>query len=335
MCRLGREIVLAIVEEYGPGEVLVRLSDPFWFQSLGCVLGFDWHSSGLTTTVCGSLKVGLKGIERELGLWVAGGKGRVSRRTPEEICAASEANSLDGENLVYASRMSAKVDTSALQDGYRLYHHCFFFDRHGSWAVIQQGLNDGTGFARRYHWLSSRLESFVREPHAAICARARGQVLNLVARESEQARHTVTSLSAQRPELLLADLRRLRRLELPRRHHILLKDIHPDRLKGTLLSTYEHQVADFETLLSLPGVGPKTIRALSLISELIHGVRFSFEDPARFAFAHGGKDGHPFPVDRGCYDRSIGLLRRALQRARIERRLKAAALDRLGRMSEA
>ena len=332
MCQLAREITIFIVDQYGPGEMLARLSDPFWFQSFGCVLGFDWHSSGLTTTVCGALKVGLRGLEEVMGLWVAGGKGRASRRTPQEIRAGAEAVSVEGEDLVYASRMAAKVDTSALQDGYQIYHHCFFFDRTGSWAVVQQGMNPMNGFARRYHWLSSRMENFVCEPHAAICAQATGQALNLVAQESQKARATVTSLAAQRPDRLVADLKRLQRLQLPRRHHILLEDLHPERLKSALLTTYQRQPEDFETLLGLQGVGPKTIRALSLISQLIHGVKPSFRDPARFAFAHGGKDGHPFPVDRSCYDESIQVLRRVLDKARVGHGERAEAIARLSRM---
>lgn len=332
MCRLAREITIFIVDQYGPGQMLTRLSDPFWFQSFGCALGFDWHSSGLTTTVCGALKVGLRGLEEEVGLWVAGGKGRASRRTPQEICAGAETASLEGKDLVYASRIAAKVDSSALQDGYQIYHHCFFFDRTGSWAVVQQGLNSSTGFARRYHWLSSHMEDFVREPHAAICSQATGQALNLVAQESQEARVTITSLAAHQPDFLMADLRRLQRLNLPRRHHILLQDVHPDRLKGALLTTYQRQAENFETLLSLPGIGPKTIRALSLISELIYGVKPSFRDPARFAFAHGGKDGHPFPVDRRCYDESIRVLSRALDKARVGHRERAEALARLCHM---
>lgn len=332
MCQLAREITIFMVDQWGPEQMLNRLSDPFWFQSLGCVLGFDWHSSGVTTTVCGALKVGLRGLEKDLGLWVTGGKGRVSRRTPQEIRLGAEAISVDGEDLVYASRMAAKVDSSALQDGHQIYHHCFFFDRAGSWAVVQQGLNPRTGFARRYHWLSFQMEDFVHEPHAAVCAQATGKPLNLVARESEQARATVTSLAAQRPDYLVADVRKLQRLRLPRRHHILLQDIHPDRLKKAFLTSYQRQPEDFETLLSLKGVGPKTIRALSLISELIHGVKPSFRDPARFAFAHGGKDGHPFPVDRRGYDESIRVLRRAVEKARVGRRERAEAIGRLTQM---
>jgi hypothetical protein len=333
MCHLAREIVIFIVEQYGPGEMLARLSDPFWFQSWGCVLGFDWHSSGVTTTVCGALKAGLRGLEGDVGLWVAGGKGGASRRTPQEIRDASEVAGLDEENLVYASRMTAKVDSSALQDGYQIYHHCFFFDDTGRWAVVQQGMNPETGTARRYHWLSSRMEDYVCEPHTAICTQSTGQVLNLVARESHRARATVTALAALQPELVLADMKRLQRLSLPRRHHLLLlQDIHPERLKGALLTTYERQPEDFEALLGLRGVGPKTIRALSLISELIHGVEPSFRDPARFSFAHGGKDGHPFPVDRRCYDDSIRILRQALDKSRVGHEERARAIARLYRM---
>ncbi len=221
MTKLSREITIAIVTNGGPEELLRRLSDPFWFQALGCLLGFDWHSSGLTTTVCGALKEGIKGIEEELGLFIAGGKGRASRRTPSQVEEWGERLSLDPSALVYASRMAAKVDNSALQDGYQLYHHTFLFTARGEWGVVQQGMNDATGYARRYHWLGSRVQDFVCEPHAAICSPARGQALNLVARESAQARSTMVDIASnQQPEQVVKDLEGIRRLDLPARHHL-------------------------------------------------------------------------------------------------------------------
>ncbi|MDO8532272.1 MAG: DUF763 domain-containing protein [Dehalococcoidia bacterium] len=332
MVRLSREIAIVVVEDYGPDEMLRRLSDPFWFQAFGCVLGFDWHSSGLTTTACGALKEGLRGLERDLGLFVAGGKGGASRKTPSEVQAAGDALSVDAARLVYASRMSAKVDSAAVQDGYQLYHHTFVFTRDGRWAVVQQGMNEQNKYARRYHWLGEAVQDFVCEPHAAVCADTRGEALNLVARESDGARAAIPQVVArEKPERLVAELKHVQTLDLPPRHHLLAADIHPDRLSKILLSTYERQPGDFESLLALEGVGPQTIRALTLLAELLHGAPASWRDPARYAFAHGGKDGYPFPVDRATYDRSIELLRTAVRRARIEPREKGVAMDRLER----
>ncbi|RKY86045.1 DUF763 domain-containing protein [candidate division KSB1 bacterium] len=329
MTRLGREIVITIVSEFGPAELLRRLSDPFWFQALGCVLGFDWHSSGVTTTVCGALKEGTKGLEKELGVIFAGGKGGISRRTPEEILKAAERFGFDPAPLIYASRMAAKVDNNALQDGYQLYHHTFVFTHKGEWSVIQQGMNEINSMARRYHWLGEKVEKFVVEPHAAICAEQKTAPLNLVARESEANRQASTALGREKPETLLKELRRIQQLELPRRHPVQIEDINPQRLEKIFLKIYERQPADFETLLGLSGVGPKTIRALSLIAELIYGAEPSFRDPARFSFAHGGKDGHPYPVDRANYDRSIMILERAIKQAKLGQREQLEALRRL------
>ncbi|MBM3120474.1 MAG: DUF763 domain-containing protein [Chloroflexi bacterium] len=330
MTRLAREITIAIASEFGPKEMLRRLSDPFWFQAFGCVLGYDWHSSGITTTVCGALKEGIKGLETDLGLFVAGGKGKTSRKTPTEIEDVGHLLKSDTSPLIYASRMAAKVDNSALQDGYQLYHHAFFFTADGSWSVVQQGMNENNRYARRYHWLGEKVADFVCEPHAAICSQSKGTALNLVAAESQPARDTITQITLEeKPEKLIGQLKRLKTLELPARHYLSLDDIHPDRLSKTPLITYEHQPQNFEKLLSLEGVGPKTLRALSLISELIYDVPVSLRDPARYSFAHGGKDGHPYPVDRKTYDRSIEILHQALVRAKMGDNEKIAALRRL------
>ena len=330
---LAREIAIVVVEEFGTAEMLRRLADPFWFQAFGCVLGFDWHSSGVTTTVCGALKEGLKGLERELGLFVAGGKGATSRRTPQEIEAWGHELAVPPARLVYASRMAAKVDNTALQDGYQLYHHAFVFDREGRWCVVQQGMNTATRYARRYHWLSDSVRDFVCEPHTAICCDRTGTPLNMVAAESEEARRVSTLLSQEKPERLVGELKKLRSLDLPRRHALLLEDIHPDRLRGIFLKTYERQPEDFERLLGMQGVGPKTIRALSLIAELVYGAKASFRDPVRYSFAHGGKDGHPYPVDRATYDRSIQILEKAIRQAKLGNREKLEAFGRLARWS--
>jgi len=333
MVKLAREITIVIASDFGPDEVLRRLSHPYWFQSLGCVLGFDWHSSGVTTTLCGALKEALKGLEKDLGLYVAGGKGRTSHKTPSEIEAWADLLSIDPSPLLYASRMSAKVDSSAVQDGYQLYHHSFLFTSTGSWTVIQQGLNENTRYARRYHWLGENVQSFVNEPHSAILSEARGKALNLVASESDPARSTITEIASnEKPEKILADLRRIKTLNLPSHHYLSTDDLHPDSLSRIILSTYERKPKNFEELLGLRGVGAKTLHALSLISELVYGVAPSYRDPARYSFAHGGKDGIPYPVDRKTYDESIELLSKAIGKSKLGLREKEAAIRRLGRM---
>jgi len=286
MCQLAREITIVTVTEFGTGEMLRRLSDPFWFQAFGCVLGYDWHSSGVTTTVCGALKEGMRGLERELGLFVAGGKGRTSRKTPAEIENTGHLLKVNPSSLVYASRMSAKVDNSALQDGYQLYHHCFFFTRDGTWAVIQQGMNENNRYARRYHWLGEEVVDFVCEPEAAICFQAKSETLNLVALESAKARDVIVQVAAEeKPAKIVGDLNKLKTLNLPQRAYVSLKDIHPDRLGKIFLSAYEHKPDNFESLLALEGIGAKTLRALSLISELVYETPVSLRDPASYSFA--------------------------------------------------
>lgn len=330
MTKLAREICIVVVEDFGPEEMLHKMSDPYWFQAFGCVLGFDWHSSGLTTTACGALKEGISEIENDLGFFIAGGKGGTSRKTPKQIEDRGHLISVDPASLVYNSKIVAKVDSAALQDGYQLYHHVFLFTKNGSWAVVQQGMNDRTKYARRYHWLGETVEDFVCEPHYGICCEKRGEALNLVANESTPAREVISQIAVEnKPEKTLEELKKLRTLELPARHQIVVKDIHHDRLRKTILSTYERSPEGFEELLGLPGVGPKTIRALSLLAELIYGTAPSFSDPARFSFAHGGKDGIPFPVDRRTYDQSIQLLRKAVTRAKIEGSEKWRAINRL------
>jgi hypothetical protein len=333
MVKLAREITVAVVSEYGPDEMLLRLSHPHWFQAFGCVLGFDWHSSGVTTTLCGAVKEGVKGLERDLGLFVAGGKGATSRKTPSEIEAWGERLSLNPAPLVYASRMSAKVDNSAVQDGYQLYHHSFLFTSRGHWAVIQQGMNDGNRYARRYHWLGDSVADFVNEPHSAIAAQATGTTLNLVAGESAPARATLSEMATMEdPQKLLAELRRLKTLSMPAHHPVGLSDIRPESLGRILPTIYERQPEGFEQLLGVRGVGAKTLRALTLIAELVHGVAPSYRDPARYSFAHGGKDGYPYPVDRETYGRSIELLAKAVRSAKLGLTEKRDALNRLGGM---
>jgi len=329
MKKLAREVTLWIVEEFGPGEVLDRMSDPFWFQAFGCALGFDWHSSGVTTTVCGAMKEGLKGVSHEIGVYVAGGKGGRSRKTPSEIETVCDRISLDAAPLVYASRLSAKVDNAAVQDGYQVYQHCFIFTNDGRWCVVQQGMNETNGYARRYHWQGDHVTDFVCEPHGAVCCDRQGETLNLVARESAPSRDVSATIARLHPETMLAELKKAVTLDMPRRHRVLLSDVESTRMRKIFLTAYEGQPADFERLLGIRGVGPKTIRALSLLGELIYGTIPSLRDPARFSFAHGGKDGFPFPVDRETYDRSIDILRTGLRKAKIDRTDRERALRRL------
>jgi uncharacterized protein len=353
MVLLARAVVDALVEDIGPGAVMHRLADPFWFQAFGCLLGFDWHSSGVTTTVCGALKEALRGRERDAGFAVAGGKGAASRRTPAELAAYGDRFGLQADRLIYASRLSAKVDSNAVQDGYQLYHHTFFVTLDGRWTVIQQGMRDGDRTARRYHWLGEAVSSFVEEPHAAVCCDRTAPTLNFVAAESGEARRTIAGLSHESPQYLIGELTRLSvppaagfqpappsrsiaggtagDLVLPAHHAVTAADIHPERLARALLRTYEAQAPSFEALLGLPKVGAKTLRALALLSEVLAGTPVSWRDPARFAFAHGGKDGHPFPVDRATYDHTIAVLEEGVRRARLGEPDRLAALRRLHR----
>ena len=332
MVLLSREIVIYLVSEYGAREVLRRLSDPYWFQAFGCVLGFDWHSSGVTTTVCGAVKEGLRDVDGSLGLFGAGGKGAVSRKTPEHIAAACERIGRDASPLTYASKTAAKVDSAAVQDGHQLYHHAFFFTEDGDWCVVQQGMNESTRTARRYHWLSEHVASFVEEPHEAVCCDERVETLNLVARESAGVRRGSVELANLRPDVVLRELAKVPELVMPARHTLFPElDVGGRHLQRILATTYERAPSDFETLLGIEGVGPKTLRALSLVSEVVHGTPASTRDPARFSFAHGGKDGTPYPVDRESYDKTIDVLGKALNRASVDRSEKVSAFKRLAR----
>jgi hypothetical protein len=298
-----------------------------WFQAFGCVLGFDWHSSGLTTTACGALKEGLRDLSHETGLYIAGGKGKTSRKTPREIEAACWTTGQEAAPLVRASRLSAKVDSAAVQDGFQIYHHSFFFARDGSWAVVQQGMNEGTGMARRYHWLPP--ERFDSDPHAGIAGDRTQLVLNLVASEGEANRTTAVALARETPVKLLAEITRMRTVAMPRHHEVRLSDLHPERLARVLVATYERQPEDYTALLAVPGVGAKALRALALVAELTYGEPASVRDPVSYSFAHGGKDATPYPVDRPTYDATIESLRRAVNEARAGHSEKTAALRRL------
>jgi uncharacterized protein len=335
MERLSREIMLFMSSEFGPDEFINKIADPFWFQALGCVLGFDWHSSGVTTTVCGALKEAARGLEKDLGYYIAGGKGGTSRKTPFEIENASVKEGIDFKDLVYTSKIVAKVDSTALQDGYQLYHHSFFFKRNGKkWAVVQQGMNADLKYARRYQWLSDSVENFVCEPHNAISCDVKNEVINLVSNESDKARKLITDISAEKPQKNISDLLKIscsikNNITMPKRHDIRMTDIEVKRLSKIFESTYEKKPENFEDLIAMPGVGPKTVRSLALISELIYSTPYSIKDPARFSFAHGGKDGIPFPVDRETYNKSIDILHDALKESKIDRYDKVNAIKRL------
>jgi hypothetical protein len=335
MKKLASQISQIIVWDYGPEEILLRLSDPFWFQAFGCVLGFDWHSSGVTTTAGGALKEGLKGLEKNLGIVVAGGKGATSRKTPQEIQAWGEKLSLSSEiisQLIYASKMSAKVDNTAVQDGFQLYHHNFIFTQSGLWTVVQQGMNPDLKSARRYHWFSSSLEDFVEEPHSGIISEKETVALDLTAKQSRETRRTSVALIKDNFSQLIQDARLLSQdnwadvLNLPQDHPIYPEHFDHKRLGKILNKIKEKDPEDFERLLGIEGVGPKTILALSLISELIYGTKPSWKDPARYSFAHGGKDGYPYPLQKETYDQSIQTLKKAIQKAKLSRSEKIQAL---------
>jgi uncharacterized protein len=338
MTRLAREIIIIIVSDFGSKEVLRKLSDPFWFQSFGCLLGFDWHSSGVTTTVTAAVKRGISGLEKELDLFAAGGKGARSRKTPDEILNHGNDISANPNDLVYLSRFSAKVDNNAVMDGYQIYLHNFLFTKDGSWAVIQQGMNEGQRTARRYHWLGETVDDMVSDPQAAICCDKKGDIItNLSDSRATSAREIATKIANEHPDTIVKELEKIKQntknvdFTLPRRHEVTADDINPKRLYKIFLSTYEKRPKDFEALLTAKGVGPKTLRALTLIAEVIYGTNASFTDPARFSFAHGGKDGHPYPVDRENYDNSIDTLRKAAQAAKVGRTEKVDALKKLDR----
>jgi len=333
MVRLARCITEVILIESGTSWFLKLLADPFWFQSFGCVLGFDWHSSGLTTTVCGALKEALKDLP-DAGIYFCGGKGAASRKTPFEIQNNANRIKCDPKQLIYASKITAKVDNSALQDGFNLYHHSFVFTSTGSWVVIQQGMGgEGNRWARRYHWHSKELSSYVRSPHKGITSDGHFLTLNLVDEHIDDTRRMIADLSQRAQGKNIADIRMLQAKApcLPARHQILLNDINPKYLEKILLKTYECKPQTFQALLSLEGVGAKTLRALALVSELVYGANLSFRDPARFSFAHGGKDGHPYTITLPHYETTINLLEKMVNKAKMEHTDKVKALRRLHR----
>jgi uncharacterized protein len=348
MTRLGAVMSQAITHHYGRDELLRRLAHPFWFQSFGAVMGMDWHSSGITTSVIGALKRGLGPLQNELGIYVCGGRGKYSRQTPHELLSIGERVGFDGAAFAQTSRLVAKVDSAAVQDGFELYLHSFIITDGGCWTVVQQGMNGGRKQARRYHWLSEGLTSFVDEPHAAIEGQGRGEIVNLTDRRAEASRlGQIEILSSLGPDGIIRELRAsatrnakranqgrwgqslLPNLLLPQHHDVRPGDVSLRRLHGNLAAAADRAPVDFPELLLTPGVGARTVRALALVAEVLHGSPYRFTDPARFSLAHGGKDGHPFPVPLRVYDETIRVLKSAVQKARLGREEELAAVKRL------
>lgn len=325
---LGTAICESVVYHYGTSELFTRLSDPFWFQALGCVMGMDWHSSGITTSVLGALKRGLNPRAHELGIYVCGGRGKHSRKTPAELLAIAGHSGLDGDKLVRASRLTARVDNNAIADGFQLYLHSFILSSKGEWAVVQQGVNDATGMARRYHWHSATVRDFVREPHTAIVGESQGTIMNLVDGQAAPAQRALLEIVSDDPEKTLNEARKL---TMPRHHDVRVSDVDLKRLGAVLVLAYEREFHDFGELLLLEKLGPRTLQSLALVAEVVHGTPTRFADPARFSFAHGGKDGHPFPVPLKTYDQSISVLRRALDSAKVGHPEKLDGFKRLDR----
>ncbi|MBR6340264.1 MAG: DUF763 domain-containing protein, partial [Treponema sp.] len=392
MMVLGTLITESLVENFGPDEVLVRLSDPLWFQSFGAVMGMDWHSSGITTSVMYALKRGLNPRAKELGIYVCGGRGKYSRMTPDELLQIAGQEGLNGDKLVRNSKLVAKVDNNAVQDGFQLYQHNFILTRSGNWAVVQQGMNTVEKKARRYHWCSSNLPSFVEEPHTAVVGENRGKILNLTDKGAHGARNSILEMSHENPERMIKEIEQIgkpaneiilfqggeslplartsllatpsngghprnapetfseqqslfpeleetntqdqiqptsRSIIMPAHHDVQAQDVDLKRLGGVLATAYESQPQDFESLLLTPGLGPRTLQSLALVSEVIYGTPSRFTDPARFSFAHGGKDGHPFPVPLKIYDESIRVLRDSIEKSKLGYKDKSDCIRRL------
>jgi hypothetical protein len=332
MTLLGAAIAENVIHHYGTAGLLSRLADPFWFQALGSVMGMDWHSSGITTSVLGALKRGLNPRSHELGIYVCGGKGRQSRRTPDELRGYADRTGLDGESLVRASRLAARVDNNAIDDGFQIYLHGFVLSAAGQWTIVQQGLNNASGFARRYHWHSATVKDFTIEPHTAVVGEYQGQIMNLVAAPAAPAQHAILEVARDGAD---ATLNQIRKLTMPAHHEVRIENVDLNRLGAVLAVAHEREFYDFASLLLLEKLGPRTLQSLALVAEVIHGTPTRFSDPARFSFAHGGKDGHPFPVPLRIYDETIQVLRRSLEAAKVGQTLKVDGLRRLDRFVRA
>lgn len=359
MMQMGSLIIESIITNFGKKEVLVRLSDPLWFQSLGAVMGMDWHSSGITTSVMYALKRGINKRAKDFGLCVCGGRGKYSRRTPDELMFLANATGLDGTKLINSSKLIAKVDSTAVQDGFQLYMHNFVLSDEGDWAVIQQGMNIESKTARRYHWSSENLKSFIEEPHTGITGENQGLILNLTAKDAKETRSHILDFSKENPDKMIKEIQNVfkheeninkinsikndniliaqnktiasetRSIVMPHHHEVRAKDVNLKRLGAVLATAYESQPQNFEGLLLTPGLGPRTIQSLTLVSEVIYGTPSRFTDPARFSFAHGGKDGHPFPVPLKIYDDSIRILHESIERSKLGYKDKSECIKRL------
>jgi hypothetical protein len=332
MVTLGTAIAEAVVHHHGRSSLLSRLSDPFWFQALGSVMGMDWHSSGITTSVMGALKKGLNPRAHELGIYICGGRGQQSRNTPQELRAIAARTGLPGDALVRTSRLTARIDNNAVADGFQIYLHSFVLTADGEWAIVQQGMNEASRLARRYHWHSPAVRDFTADPHAAIVGEPRGSIRNLVDRRARPAQEALLAIAHEDPATTIAEVRRL---EMPRRHEVRARDVNEKRLGAVLALAYERDLRDFASFLLLEQLGPRTLQSLALVAEVVHGAPSRFDDPARFSFAHGGKDGHPFPVPLKVYDESIGVLRRALDGAKLGRTDKLDGMARLDAFTRA
>jgi len=331
MSLLGGAITESIIQNYGKSEVLKRLSDPFWFQALGCVMGMDWHSSGITTSVLGALKKAVNPKSKELGIYFCGGKGKFSRQTPAELLAIADKTGLNGNELVRCSKLSAKVDNNAIQDGFQLYLHSFIVADNGEWAVVQQGMNDNEGMARRYHWHSTGLQSFTETPHTSIYGKNQGLILNLTDADAKQSKAGMLEIVKEDPMHIIPEIKTIL---MPRHHDLHISDVNLKRLGTVLAVAHEKELRDFESLLLLEGVGPRAVQSLALVSEVIHGTPSRFTDPARFSFAHGGKDGHPFPVPTKVYDETIDILRDSVNKAKVGNTEKQEAIKNLSKVVE-
>jgi uncharacterized protein len=328
MSTLGTAIAESVIHHYGRSALLSRLSDPFWFQAFGAVMGMDWHSSGITTSVMGALKRGMNPRAHELGIQICGGRGRHSRNTPGELRAVADRSGLDGDALVDTSRLTARIDNNAIADGFQIYLHSFVVSADGEWAVVQQGMNAESRLARRYHWHSATVRDFTCEPHTAIVGTPGGVITNLVDHRARPAQEALLTIARTDPARTLTDARRL---AMPGRHDVRREDVDLKRLGAVLAVAHERELHGFAELLLVENLGPRTLQSLALIAEVVHGAPSRFDDPARFSFAHGGKDGHPFPVPLRPYDESIDVLRRSLDAARVGDGDKLDGMKRLDR----
>ena len=331
MGKLGLAITEEILSHKGKIDFLARMSNPFWFQSLGAVMGMDWHSSGITTSVMGALKKSINPHTKEFGIYICGGKGKLSRQTPVELAKFSQLNGLNEFNLVKSSKLSAKVDNTAIQDGFQLYQHNFIVSNEGNWTVIQQGMNNQSSTARRYHWHSEGLKSFTEEPHTFIYGQNQGNILNLTDKKAQPLKHSMLSLTSESPDKMISEISKL---VMPNHHDVKAKDVDMKRLGAILWLAQDKNVSNFDELLLLEGLGPRTLQSLALVSEVIYGNPSRFKDPARFSFANGGKDGHPFPVPVNVYDETIKTLQNAIQRAKLGNSDKMEAIRSLSAISQ-